>query len=126
MVTDANECLSLVQIRLRTITVPMELTGEDGIDHDDSETIVVQTSSIQEGADHVNLSINHNPATVETEAEALLADKARESAKEQEKSGEPEKGEAILEPDTVESLLETARKSFNFSVLGGPHIHTSF
>ncbi|KAG0206857.1 GDP/GTP exchange factor for ARF [Mortierella sp. GBA30] len=95
--------------KLRTLTVPLEHSGENAAEPEDGETIIVQTGSIQEGPDHVNLTINHNPATVETEAEALLSEKAREIAEERDYV-QSEKDETQLgnEPETAESLLETA------------------
>lgn len=93
-------------LRLRTIPTPEDAADKDALEVDDSETIVVQTTSIQENAEHVNLTINHNPATVETEAEAVLSDKAKETAIENEKEETALHGET----ETVETLLETARK----------------
>ncbi|GJJ73716.1 golgi-specific brefeldin A-resistance guanine nucleotide exchange factor 1 [Entomortierella parvispora] len=73
--------------KLRTIPVPEDTAEKSDLETQDSETIVVQTANIQESGEQVNLTINHNPATVETEAEAVLSDKVKEDATESEKDG---------------------------------------
>ncbi|KAG0266994.1 GDP/GTP exchange factor for ARF, partial [Linnemannia exigua] len=94
--------------KLRTIPVSVEPTEGESAEADDSETILVQPASIQDNTDQVNLTINHNPATVETEAEALLSEKSKTDADVQEKSQDNEKDNATLNNDaeTAEALLE--------------------
>ncbi|KAF9398812.1 GDP/GTP exchange factor for ARF, partial [Mortierella sp. AD011] len=96
--------------KLRDIPVPEDLKNEERAEEDENETILVQTSNIQEDAEHVNLTINHSSATVETEAEAVLSDKAKELAKEAESVQEAGKDDATLNNDQglVETLLVTA------------------
>ncbi|KAG0329161.1 GDP/GTP exchange factor for ARF [Dissophora globulifera] len=95
--------------RLRTISIPVETTDNETAEVEESETILVQTASIQEGSEHVNLTINHNPATVETEAEAVLSEMAKEHAKEKGVAQDAEKDDATLNSDakTPEALSET-------------------
>ncbi|KAK3846180.1 MAG: hypothetical protein J3R72DRAFT_380241 [Linnemannia gamsii] len=94
--------------KLRTIPVSVEPTEGEFAEADDSETIIVQPASIQDSTDQVNLTINHNLATVETEAEAVLSEKSRTDADVREKSQENEKDSATLNNDaeTAEALLE--------------------
>ncbi|KAG0371001.1 GDP/GTP exchange factor for ARF [Gamsiella multidivaricata] len=98
--------------RLRTITAPVETIDKESEDPVENETILVQAANIQEDAEHVNLTINHNPPTVETEAEAVLS-KAQELASDKKGAQEAEKtvkDDLILSNDQglVEILLETA------------------
>ncbi|KAF8938517.1 GDP/GTP exchange factor for ARF [Haplosporangium gracile] len=94
--------------KLRTIPVPIESAEGESAEADDGETILVQPASMQDSTDQVNLTINHNPATVETEAEALLSEKHRADADEREKQQENEKENATLnnDPEFAETLLE--------------------
>jgi len=94
-------------LRLRTLPIPEDTTEKSDIEIQDSETIVVQTASIQESGEHVNLTINHNPATVETEAEAVLSDKVKENISESGKDSDILHGEA----GAVVALMESARTS---------------
>ncbi|KAF9199600.1 GDP/GTP exchange factor for ARF [Haplosporangium sp. Z 27] len=96
--------------KLRDIPVPEDVKNNETTEVDENETILVQTANMQDGAEHVNLTINHNPATVETEAEATLSDKAKELAKDTDKLKEAEKDDSTLNNDQglVETLLVTA------------------
>jgi hypothetical protein len=73
---------------------------------------------MQDSTDQVNLTINHNPATVETEAESLLSEKSKTDADEREKSQESEKENATLnvDPESAETLLEVERKSSEYTM----------
>ncbi|KAG9071043.1 GDP/GTP exchange factor for ARF [Linnemannia hyalina] len=94
--------------KLRTIPIPIESAEGESSEADDSETILVQPASIQDSTDQVDLTINHNPATVETEAEALLSEKSKANIDEREKQQEYEKENATLnnDPESAETLLE--------------------
>ncbi|KAF9184746.1 GDP/GTP exchange factor for ARF [Haplosporangium sp. Z 767] len=95
--------------KLRTIADPLEPIDEDTAGAEEHEAIVVQAAGIQEDGEHVNLTINHNPVTVETEAEAVLAEKSRENAQEQENLQEAEKDGTTLnsnDPHSTEALLD--------------------
>ncbi|KAI1297610.1 GDP/GTP exchange factor for ARF [Mortierella claussenii] len=96
--------------KLRTITIPVEIASKDTGDVDENETILLQTALMQEDSKQVNLTISHNPPTVETEAEALLSDMAKEAAKEKEDQKEVGKDDTTLNNDLglSETLLETA------------------
>lgn len=98
--------------RLRTIPVPIESAEGESAEAEDSETILVQPASMQDSTDQVDLTINHNPATVETEAEALLSEKSKTDSDEREKQQENEKENATLnnDPESAETLLEVERK----------------
>lgn len=98
--------------RLRTIPVPIESAEGESAEADDSETILVQAASMQDSTDQVDLTINHNPATVETEAEALLSEKSKTDTDEREKKQENEKENDRLNNDleSAETLLEVERK----------------
>lgn len=102
----------LTLTRLRTISVPVESVEGELAEADESETILVQPASMQDSTDQVNLTINHNPATVETEAEAILSERFRTDADEREKLHENEKENATLnnDPESAETLLEVERK----------------
>ncbi|KAK5816093.1 hypothetical protein F5H01DRAFT_343687 [Linnemannia elongata] len=94
--------------KLRTIPVPIESAEGESAEAEDSETILVQPASMQDSTDQVDLTINHNPATVETEAEALLSEKSKTDSDEREKQQENEKENATLnnDPESAETLLE--------------------
>ncbi|ORZ01929.1 hypothetical protein BCR41DRAFT_342440 [Lobosporangium transversale] len=65
---------------------------------DENEPILVQTAMIQGDTQHVNLTISHNPSTVETEGEALLSEMAKEIAKSNEAmSNDPNSNEIVPE-----------------------------
>lgn len=98
--------------RLRTIPVPIESAEGESAEADDSETILVQPASMQDSTDQVDLTINHNPATVETEAEALLSEKSKIDTDEREKKQESEKENATLnnDPESAGTLHEVERK----------------
>ncbi|KAF9437726.1 GDP/GTP exchange factor for ARF [Entomortierella beljakovae] len=67
--------------RLRDLPIPEDTESSASAERDESETILVQTANIQEDAEHVNLTINHNIPTVETEVEAMLSEKSKEDTK---------------------------------------------
>ncbi|KAF9927841.1 GDP/GTP exchange factor for ARF [Linnemannia zychae] len=92
--------------RLRTIPVPLESPENESEEVDDNETILVQPASLQENTDQVNLTINHNPATVETEAESILSEKSRVDR--------TEKDSATLnnDPESAETLETEPPKSY--------------
>ncbi|KAI8601707.1 hypothetical protein EDD21DRAFT_373786 [Dissophora ornata] len=92
--------------KLRTITVPVETTNKESGKTEENETILVQTANIQENAEQVNLTISHSLLTAETEAEALLSDKAKELAKEKDGAQEAAKEDSTLNSDA--GLAETA------------------
>ncbi|KAF9540254.1 GDP/GTP exchange factor for ARF [Mortierella hygrophila] len=93
--------------KLRTIPVPIESAEGESSEADDSETILVQPASIQDSTDQVDLTINHNPATVETEAEALLSEKSKTNIDEREKQQEYEEYATLNnDPESAETLLE--------------------
>ena len=97
--------------RLRTIPVPIESAEGESAEADDSETILVQPATMQDSTDQVDLTINHNPATVETEAEALLSEKSKIDTNEREKQQENEENAALnSDPESCEILLEVERK----------------